>query len=74
MRGEAKIQALLLKFPTLQDVVECHGADLVENIMVLVADWLLAYPAGADLRGLLRRLKEDISAADPEPKERNFKT
>jgi hypothetical protein len=63
MRGSAKLAAFLSEVPELSDVVECHGSDIVDEIIRFLSDWLFTSPASAILMDIVRQQEEKVAKA-----------
>ena len=65
-----EIQTLLFKVPERRELEKDWGRDVVAEILMLVAFWMLTRKTSAKFLKIFRQLEEGAPAADPDPKKR----
>ena len=69
-----ELQTLLFKVPERRKLEKVWGRDIVAEILVRVAFWMVTDSTSARFLKILRQLEEGAPAADPEPMKQILKT
>ncbi len=69
-----ELQTLLFEVPERRDLEKDWGRDIVAEILMQVAFWMVTDSTSARFLKILRQLEEGAPAADPEPTKRILKT